>query len=121
MTKLVRSSINRTVAGGSCVTTSGDPGTHLAIRAGGMVTGARPCSPSYSVDSRLIAAVEKFAGARCHKAASLIFSYRLFAYLSQDVARGADMVADRERRMRCLEYAETSLRQFLSDCQRMKR
>jgi hypothetical protein len=70
---------------------------------------------SVSLDSRLIAAVQTRAGARCHRSANLLHGY----YMSADAYRlklrtGDAAAADYARRR--MQLSEDRLREFLSSC-----
>jgi hypothetical protein len=69
---------------------------------------------SLPINSRLVAAVQTHAGARCHETANLLSNY----YLSADVYRRRLGRGDRtaaDAAWRTLKQAEVRLREFLTD------
>jgi hypothetical protein len=69
----------------------------------------------YNVDVRLVAAVQRNCGARCHEAANLLGCYSLCAEMHQRAVRGHDPKNARAARD-LLENSEASLRKFLFEC-----
>src|SRR3712207_2218326 len=68
-----------------------------------------------SLDTRLIAAVQTRAGARCHRSANLISAYYVSADAYRAKLRNGDATgADNARRR--LQLSEDRLREFLSSC-----
>ena len=67
------------------------------------------------LDTRLIAAVQNRAGARCHRSANLIHSYYLCADVYRSKLRQGNADASKAARQRFQE-SEVRLREFLSTC-----
>jgi hypothetical protein len=75
---------------------------------------------AYSVDLRLISAVQTHAGARCHEAAGLLSCYALWTELHRQAVAGRD-VDEAQRSRKALEDGEAKLRRFLFQCRSPQR
>jgi hypothetical protein len=73
---------------------------------------ALPAAFHVELDTRLIAAVQTQAGARCHRSANLLHSYYLCADVYKAKMRKGDLDASRVARQRFQE-SENRLREFL--------
>jgi hypothetical protein len=71
--------------------------------------------PRVDLDTRLIAAVQNSAGARCHRSANLLYSYYLCADVYRSRLRHGDADASNAARQRFQE-SENRLREFLFSC-----
>jgi hypothetical protein len=68
----------------------------------------------FQFNTRLIAAVQTKAGARCHESANLVQAYYFRADVYRMQMRNKDAVAAEAAR-RSVQQAETQLRRFLTD------
>ena len=78
-------------------------------------TTRQPAAVPINLDTRLIAAVQTRAGARCHQAASLLHGY----YMCAEVYRAKQRRGDRElvqAALGRLQECERRLRDFLTAC-----
>lgn len=75
---------------------------------------ACPFDP-HAPDLRLIAAVQRYAGARCHESANLLHCYGLCA---ESYRQTVDQHDEGERRpaLESLQRSEVNLRKFLWEC-----
>lgn len=69
----------------------------------------------HAIDSRLVAAVQINAGARCHEAANLLNCYRLAsrAYALSVSCQNRDTAVED---LELIEQSERALRKFLFEC-----
>ena len=80
-----------------------------------MMNIASPAAFHVELDTRLIAAVQTRAGARCHRSANLLQSYYLCADAYKAKMRKGDQNASWAARQRFQE-SENRLREFLCSC-----
>ena len=75
-----------------------------------------PCAPSdcFHLNTRLVAAVQSRAGARCHESANLLQAYYFRAEVYRMQLRNKNSVAAEAAR-RSVHQAEVRLRQFLTN------
>jgi hypothetical protein len=83
-------------------------------RAEALFAAAAPAASSFAVplDTRLIAAIQNRAGARCHRSANLLHTYYMCADVYRSRLRQGNADASRAARLRFQE-SENRLREFL--------
>jgi hypothetical protein len=79
---------------------------------GGVTRGS--CDVLPGLDTRLIAAVQRGAGARCHEAANLLYAYYLWTDVVRQMAAAGETGPDADDARQQVQNAKVRLRAFLT-------